>query len=30
VNKAIAAGNDAAKNYDAIKQEIQKVIQEGD
>lgn len=29
VNKAIAAGNDAAKNYDAIKQEIQKVIQEG-
>jgi hypothetical protein len=29
VNKAIAAGNDAAKNYDAIKQEIQKAIQEG-
>jgi hypothetical protein len=29
VNKAIAAGNDAAKNYDAIKQEIQKVILEG-
>jgi hypothetical protein len=30
VNKALTASNDAAKNYDAIKQEIQKVIQEGD
>jgi hypothetical protein len=29
VNQALAAGNDAAKNYDAIKQEIQKVIHEG-
>jgi hypothetical protein len=28
VNKAISAGNDAATNYNAIKQEIQKVIQE--
>ena len=29
VDKAIQAGKDAAKNYDAIKQEIAKAIQEG-
>jgi hypothetical protein len=29
LNKALAAGNDAAKNYDAMKQEIQAAIQEG-
>jgi hypothetical protein len=30
VNKAIAAGNDAAKNYDVVKQNIQEFIQQGD
>ena len=28
LNKALAAGNDAAKNYDAMKREIQRAIQE--
>lgn len=29
VNKALAAGDDAAKNYDAMKREIEKAISEG-
>jgi hypothetical protein len=29
LNRALVAGNDAAKNYDAVKQEIQAAIQEG-
>ena len=29
VNKALAAGDSAAKNYDAMKREIQSAIQEG-
>lgn len=30
LNKALAAGDDAAKNYDAVKREIQAAIQEGE